>query len=283
MRTTHAVMPLTEATSRCWRSAGTAGPGATPAGPASRSPADRSGCRRATASTGSARSRLAPEEVGPVDPRPVAERERDQQERDAQRRGALDVLLERPLHGIVVLQPAQRVVDDRRRGDDVAVVADVVLEFHLPVSAWSQCPTVSEANGDISSTAAPCRAMLRVAATSQRHDHVTRRIHRLHAMHAIVIAMSIASAMGAFELNCSSKFYSGGASWRGVNSESFGGANSAASPSVATATGATRSTSHLFAAHQPEPDLQIGIAEAEPIGHPAQFLGVGIVPSLIRR
>jgi hypothetical protein len=37
---------------------------------------------------------------------------------------------------------------------------------------------------------------------------------------------------------------------------------------------------HLLVAHQPEPDLQVGIAEAEPIGYPAQLLGVGIVSVL---
>ena len=56
--------------------------------------------------------------------------------------------------------------------------------FCLPVSAYNPWPSVCEASGDISNTAAPCSVMLRVAATSHRHVHVTRRIHKLHAMHA---------------------------------------------------------------------------------------------------
>src|SRR5947209_19618203 len=53
----------------------------------------------------------------------------------------------------------------------------------------STTPSVSEENGDISATAHPCRAMLSVAATSQRQRQVTRRIHRLHAMDASVAKM----------------------------------------------------------------------------------------------
>src|SRR5262245_58229560 len=52
---------------------------------------------------------------------------------------------------------------------------------------------VSEAHGDISSTATPCRAMFRVAATSHRQDQVTLRIHRLHAMQPSVMAMRVAT------------------------------------------------------------------------------------------
>src|SRR6478609_837208 len=66
----------------------------------------------------------------------------------------------------------------------------------MPVRACSQWPSVSEANGDIRITARPCNAMFSVAATSHRHDHVTRRIHKLHPMHPRVIAMSVARAMG---------------------------------------------------------------------------------------
>jgi hypothetical protein len=54
---------------------------------------------------------------------------------------------------------------------------------------------VSEASGDISTTARPCSAILRVAAISHRHVHVTRRIHRLQPIHAIVIARSVARAI----------------------------------------------------------------------------------------
>ena len=70
---------------------------------------------------------------------------------------------------------------------------------------------VSEAHGDIRITAPPCKAMFRVAATSQRDDQVTRRIHKLHAIQQSVIAMSVARAMGvAFErrlnsANCTAK------------------------------------------------------------------------------
>jgi hypothetical protein len=54
---------------------------------------------------------------------------------------------------------------------------------------------VSDAHGDIMTTAMPCRAMFRVAATSHREDHVTRRIHKLHAIQQSVIAMSEANPM----------------------------------------------------------------------------------------
>ena len=74
----------------------------------------------------------------------------------------------------------------------------------MPVKACSQWPSVSEASGDISITAIPCKAMFRVAATSHRHDHVTRRIHKLQAIHPRVIAMRVARAMGvAFVLSVS--------------------------------------------------------------------------------
>ena len=76
----------------------------------------------------------------------------------------------------------------------------------MPVRACSQWPRVSEAHGDINSTARPCKAMFRVAATSHRDDHVTRRIHKLQPIHARVIAMSVARAMGvAFVLSLSAK------------------------------------------------------------------------------
>jgi hypothetical protein len=45
-----------------------------------------------------------------------------------------------------------------------------------------------------------------VAATSHRDDHVTRRIHRLHAIHPRVIAIRVARAMRvAFEPDVSAK------------------------------------------------------------------------------
>src|SRR5690242_7433077 len=99
----------------------------------------------------------------------------------------------------------------------------------MPVMACSHWPSVSDANGDISSTARPCKAMFRVAATSHRHDHVTRRIHRLHAIHPRVITIKLARAIGiAFELNvpanCTAcRAYRGGASALGFNSDSLGG------------------------------------------------------------
>src|SRR6185436_8412084 len=65
----------------------------------------------------------------------------------------------------------------------------------MPVRACSQWPSVSEANGDIRITAKPCKAMFRVAATSHRHDHVTRRIHKLQAIHPRVSAIRVARAM----------------------------------------------------------------------------------------
>src|SRR6478609_80335 len=75
--------------------------------------------------------------------------------------------------------------------------------FHLPVSAWSPTPMVSDANGEISNTARPCKAIFSVAATSQRDDQVTRRIHKLHAMQQSVIAMRVVRAMSvAFEPRC---------------------------------------------------------------------------------
>src|SRR5262245_5638926 len=65
----------------------------------------------------------------------------------------------------------------------------------MPVRACSQWPSVSEASGDIRTTARPCNAMFRVAATSHRHDHVTRRIHKLQAIHPKVSAIRVARAM----------------------------------------------------------------------------------------
>src|ERR1700730_6477161 len=53
----------------------------------------------------------------------------------------------------------------------------------------SATPSVSEDSGDIRATALPCRAMLRVAATSHRQCQVTRRIQRLHEMDARVMMM----------------------------------------------------------------------------------------------
>jgi len=44
-------------------------------------------------------------------------------------------------------------------------------------------------------TATPCKAMFRVAATSHRQDHVTRRIHKLQEIQARVIAIRVARAM----------------------------------------------------------------------------------------
>ncbi len=136
------------------------------------------------------------EEVGPVDRAPLPSENVANSSGMHSVAGRSTYCLNDALHGVVVLQPAQRVVDDCRGGDDVAVVADVVLEVPLAGEVVQHCPRVSEASGDISRTAAPCSAMFRVAATSQRHDQVTRRIHRLHAMQPIVIAMSTARAIG---------------------------------------------------------------------------------------
>src|ERR1700730_3526302 len=119
------------------------------------------------------------------------------------------------------------------------------LRPHIPVSAWSQCPTVSAAHGDISTTAPPCSAMLRVAATSHRHFQVTRRIHRLHAITARVIVMSDVRAIGSclraglVQQNSRTVMnYSGGASERGVNSDILARLRvMVASPTVATANG----------------------------------------------
>jgi len=65
----------------------------------------------------------------------------------------------------------------------------------MPVKACSQWPSVSEASGDMRITAIPCKAMFRVAATSHRQDHVTRRIHKLQEIQARVIAIRVARAM----------------------------------------------------------------------------------------
>ncbi len=83
---------------------------------------------------------------------------------------------------------------------------------------------VSDANGDIRNTAAPCSAMFKVAATSQRQDQVSRLIHRLHTTHATVIVISAPKTHAFVALrppNNFSKYYSGGASSRGFNSENF--------------------------------------------------------------
>src|ERR1044071_8987832 len=55
----------------------------------------------------------------------------------------------------------------------------------------------------MSTTAPPCKAMFRVAANSQRDDHVARRIHKLHAIQQSVIAIRVVRAMSvAFEPRC---------------------------------------------------------------------------------
>src|SRR5689334_18352987 len=103
-------------------------------------------------------------------------------------------------------------------------------------------PRVSAAIGDIRATAAACSAMLRVAATSQRHDQVTRRIHKLHAIQARVMVMSNVRAMvGAFASACErsdSTGHSGGASARRVISDNFVARLGTAGAAVATARGA---------------------------------------------
>ncbi len=71
------------------------------------------------------------EEVRRIDPRAVTDREGHEQQRDAQGGGPFDVMLERPLHVVVVGEPAERVVDDRGRSDDVRVVCQVILEVPL--------------------------------------------------------------------------------------------------------------------------------------------------------
>jgi len=85
--------------------------------------------------------------------------------------------------------------------------------------------------------------MLRVAATSQRHDHVTRQIHKLHAMQPIVIAMSTARAIGvALERKYGQQIvghYSGGASCLGISWDSLvGRAARVVSLTAVTVTGA---------------------------------------------